>query len=303
MEFLKSIIVDNEPVVAAGVLTFNLPVNPVSHLILTICADNVGADSGTIPELANLVTNVHVLHRGTTVLQMAGEDLLALNHILFGKTPMVGQHSATIDETRWLSLVIPFGRKMYDPNECFPQSRAGELQIQLTCVLATALFDDILLQLEAAELYGANPARHLKVTTLVDDALVVGDNDIDLPIGNPYAGILLYSTTKPTAELYTTTIDKVKLLANNKEHYFASANWESLRGELINRPGMEAGYFLTGTVYGHDQIAHYAYIDFDPRQSDLFLMDTAGMNALKLRITGGDTGEARIFPIELRPTA
>jgi len=300
MEFLKSIIVDNETIAADGIETYNLPVNPVSHLILTICADNVGAVEATVAQICALITNVHVLHRGTTVLQMSSADLLALNHVLFAKTPMRGQQSATITDITWLSLVIPFGRKMYDPNECFPQSRAGELQIQLTCVIATAALDGLKVQLEAVELYGANPARHLKVTTIVDDALVVGDNDIDLPIGNPYAGILLYSTTKPTGTLWTTTIDKLKLLANNKEHYFASGNFESLRGELINRPGMEAGYLTAIGLYGHDHIAHYVYLDFDPRRSDLFLMETAGMNALKLRITGGDTNEARVFPIELR---
>lgn len=300
MEFLKSIIVDNETIAADGTQIFVLPVNPVSHLILSILCLNEGAVEATIPQICAAVTNVHVLHRGTTVLQMSALDLLALNHVLFGKTPMTGQQTATINHTRWLSLVIPFGRKMYDPSECFPQSRAGELTIQITCDITTGVVTGLILQLEAVELYGANPPRHLKVTTIVDDALVVGDNDIRLPIGNPYAGILLFSTTKPLDLAWTTTIDKLKLLANNKEHYFSSANWESLRGELINRCGMEAGYLASIGLYIHDHIAQYAYMDFDPRESDLFLMDTAGMNSLILRITGGDTEEARVFPIELR---
>ncbi|GAH28692.1 unnamed protein product [marine sediment metagenome] len=303
MEFLKSIIIDNETPAADGMYSYVLPVNPVSHLILTICALNTGGAEATAAQICDMVTNVHVLHRGTTVLQMSANDLLALNHVLFAKTPMRGQQSATISDITWLSLVIPFGRKMYDPNECFPQSRAGELQIQLTVGIADAVLTGLILQLEAVELYGANPARHLKVTTIVDDALVVGDNDIRLPIGNPYAGILMFSTTKPTSTLWTTTIDQVKLLANNKEHYVSSANWESLRGELVNRPGMEAGYLTAIGLYGHDHIAQYAYIDFDPRRSDLFLMETAGMNALILRITGGDTEEARVFPVELRATS
>lgn len=300
MEFLKSIIIDNETPAADGIFTYDLPVNPVSHLVLTICCLNLAAVEATIPEIAAAITNCHVLHRGTTVFQMSGADLLAFNHILLGKTPMTGEQNATINATRWLSLVIPFGRKMYDPGECFPQSRAGELQLQLTVDILTAAIDGVILQLEAVELYGANPTRHLKCTTIVDAALVVGVNDIDLPIGNPYAGIMLFSTTKPISTAWTTTIDKIKLLANNKEHYFSSSNWESLRGELINRPGMEAGYLAAIGLLGSDHIAQYAYMDFEPRGDDQFLMNTAGMNALKLRITGGDTGEARIFPIELR---
>jgi len=299
MEFLKSTIIDNETPAADGIHTFDLPVNPVSHLILTIQALNLGAAEATVAQICDMITNVHVLHRGTSVLQMSANDLLALNTCLFAKSPMRGQQSATTSDVTWLSLVIPFGRRMYDPNECFPQSRAGELQIQLTVDILTATLTGLILQLEAVELYGANPARHLKVTTILDAALVVGPNDIPLPIGNPYAAILLYGATKPTSTLWTTTIDKIKLLANNKEHFFASANWESLRGELLNRPGMEAGYLTAIGLYGHDHIAHYAYMDFEPRRDDQFLMQTSGLNSLVLRITGGDTGAVRICPVEL----
>jgi len=299
MQFLKSTIVDNETPAADGIHSFDLPVNPVSHLILTIQALNTGAVEATVAQICDAITNVHVLHRGTTVLQMSANDLLALNQCLFAKSPIRGQQSATISDITWLSLVIPFGRRMYDPTECFPQSRSGELQIQLTVDVATAVVTGLIIQLEAVELYGANPSRHLKVTTIDWAALVVGPNDIPLPIGNPYAAILLYGGTKPTGTLWTTTIDKLKLLANNKEHYFASANWEALRGELLNRPGMEAGYLTAIGLYGHDHIARYAYMDFEPRRDDQFLMHTAGMNALILRITGGDTGAVRVCPVEV----
>ena len=296
MEFLKSIIVDNETIAADGIVPYDLPVNPVSHLILTICALNV-TNEATMAHLCALVPNVHVLHRGGTVLQLSAADLYALNHILFGKTPMTGPQIDPDQSVRWLSLVIPFARRMYDPSECFPQSRRGELQIQLDCDIATAEATGLIIQLEALELYGANPARYLKTTTLTLATPVVGENDLPLPVGNPYAGIMLFGTTKPDTTLWTTTIDKLELLADNKERYFASTNWESMRGELINRPGDEPGHIPAS---GHDQIANYAFLDFDPRQNDQFLFSTAGLNALLLRITAGDELEIRAFPLELQ---
>ena len=296
MEFLKSIVIDNETIAADGIATYDLPVNPVSHLILTICCLNV-TDEATIANLCELVTNVHVLHRGTTVLQMSSADLHALNHILLRKTPITGPQIADDNGVRYLSHVIPFGRKLYDPNECFPQSRRGELQIQLDCDIETTEADGLILQLEAVELYGANPSRYLKASTLTLGTPILGFNDLPLPIGNPHSGILLFGTTIPTTTTWTATIEQLELLADNKERYFASTNWESLRGELINRCGHEFGYQV---ACGDDHIPNYAFLDFDPRQNDQFLFNTAGLNALILRITAGDTEELRAIPLELQ---
>lgn len=295
MEFLKTVIIQNVTVAADGTYTWDLPVNPVSHLVLTIMCLNL-TNEATIYDIADMVTNVHVLHRGTTVLQMRARDLLALNHLLLRKTPVIGPQVATDDYVRWLSLIIPFGRDMYRPDECFPESKAGDLTIQLTCDIATDECDGLILQLESAELMGASPAKHLKCTTLISTPTAVGDWDIDLPINNIYAAIMLRGTTKPLGTAWTATIEALKLLADNVEHYYGYTNWESSQAEMINRPGSEPGFIA---AHGYQHWAHYTYLDFDPRLNDQFLLNTAGLSSLKLRIDAGVEDEIRVFPIEL----
>jgi len=295
-QFLRSIIINEETPAADGTYTYDLPVNPVSHLILGILALNTAAAEASADEIAEMLPNIHVLHRGTTIHQMRGVDLYAWNHILLGKTPMLLNQVATEDAVRALMLIIPFGRKLYHAEECFPESKAGELQIQLTVDVARTNCDGLILQLESVELLGARPARYLKQTTLVSTPTALGDWDVELPIGNDYTGIMLRSNTKPTGTTWTSTIEDIKLLADNREHYFSSSLWECLRGSLILRPGMEPGH---KGAFGHDHLAHYAYMDFNPSLDDKWLMATSGMSALTLRINAGVQDEIRLFPMEM----
>jgi len=294
-QYLRSIIINEETPAADGTYTYDLPVNPVSHLILGILCLNV-TNEATPLEIAQLITNAHVLHRGQTILQMRGEDLLAWNQIQFGKTPILLNQIVTDDAVRGLHLILPFGRTLYNPSECFPESKAGELQLQLTVDIANLGADGLILQLESVELTGSRPARYLKQTTLVSTPTAIGDWDVELPIGNDYSGIMLRANTIPCATTWTCTIERLRLLADNREHYFSSTLWEALRGSLILRPGMEPGHIIAG---GDDQIPHYAYLDFNPSRDDKFLMPTSGMSALTLRINAGVADEIRLFPMEM----
>lgn len=294
-QYLRSIIINEETPAADGTYTYDLPVNPVSHLILGILCLNM-TDEATPLEIATLITNIHVMHRGTTILQMRGQDLLAWNHILLGKTPMLLNQIATDNAVRAMHLIIPFGRKMYNPSEAFPESKSGELQLQLTVDIDNAAADGLILQLESVEMPGTRPQRYLKQSTLISTPTATGAWDIELPIGNPYTGIMLRAYTKPVDTTWTCTIEDIKLLADNQEHYFSSSLWECLRGSLILRPGLEPGYIA---AIGPDHIVHYAYMDFNPSRDDLWLMETSQMSALTLRVNAGDTNEIRLFPMEM----
>lgn len=295
-QFLRSVIINEETPAASATYTYDLPVNPVSHLILGILALNTAAAEASALELAEMIPNVHIMHRGTSILQMRAVDLYAWNHILLGKSPMLLNQVATEDAVRALMLICPFGRTLYNASECFPESKAGELQIQLTVDIARTNCDGLILQLESVELLGARPSRYLKQTTLTSTPTAVGDWDVELPIGNDYTGIMLRSNSKPATTVWTATIEDLKLLADNREHYFSSTLWESLRGSLINRPGMEPGHTLAA---GHDHFPHYAYMDFNPSRDDKWIMPTRGMSALTLRINAGVQDEIRLFPMEM----
>lgn len=294
-EFIRSVVAQNESVSAGEVITYDLPTNPMSHVYLTLRALNV-TDEATLAELLARLQRVEILFRGGAIISMSGADLFAMNAVIFGNMPILGNQIATDNAARYLSLIIPFGRKIFNLQECFPGSNKGELQIQVTMSATETAADNAALQIESVELPSANPTKYLKSTTLSVTPSATGDLDIDLPIANELAGLLLYSTTIPATTAFTTTVSQVKLLANSKELNFAKANWESLHGELLNRVGHREAY--DGSA-DNDDIANYAFMDFTPMGMDDFLINTRDFSSFKLRVNAGDTNAIRVLPVEL----
>ena len=297
MDFRRTIIVDNVTPPADGTYTFDLPVAPLSHLNLTLQALNVAAAEATPEEICDIVTNVRVLYQGTSIIQMSARDLLALNHVLLRRQPIIFNQVAAISSTRALGLIIPMGRKPFNPDECFPESKAGDLQLQLTVAIAPTALTGAILQVEAVELPDARPSQHLKATTLSETFTATGDQDMPLPIRNRYAGILVYSSIVPTTTSWNTVADQLKLLADNTERLYHACNWESLHADLVFRCGMYPGYIPAS---GDDDIVKYSLIDFDPLGDSQFLLETRDLAGLLLRITVGIAGTVRLIPLEIQ---
>jgi hypothetical protein len=295
--FIRSVIVQDVTPAADGSYTYDLPVNPLSHINLTLKCLNV-TNEATIAEILAMISNVEVIHRGTSIFQLSAADLNALDYILLHNPPINANQVATDNATRYHGLKIPFGRKLYDPTECFPASKAGELKLRLTVDIANAGADGLILQVEATELPEASPARFLKCTSMTKTPSATGDMDIDLPISYLFAGILLWGTTVVTGTAWTNTIETVKLLGDNTELYYSLANWESLHADLLHRVGHRPGHIVAGT---DDAIVNYAFLDFSPYDEDTYLLDSAPLSGLKLRINAGDTNPLRVLPLELVP--
>lgn len=295
MQYNRSVIAQNTAIVASQVITLDLPVNPLSHLMLNLQGLNV-TDEATLAQILSRMSKIEVLHRGASIISMSGADLHAMNAIMLGNMPVLTNQIATDNATRNVTLILPFGRSLYNPKECFPATRKGELQLQVTFSATETEIDNLVLQVEAVELFGATPEQFLKITTLTKTPTATGDLDIDLPINNRIAGIGLFATTVPTSTATTKTINNVKLLADNKENMFSLANWESLHGEILNRVGHREDY--DGSA-DNDDISKYALMDFSPKNVDDFLLDTKGFANLKLRVNAGDTNVLRLLVQEL----
>lgn len=295
MKFLRTVVIANETPAADGTFTWHLPVNPLSHLNFTIKCLNV-TNEATIAEILAMVSNIRIAYRGTAIFDLSAADLYAFNFIYFGKAPIALNQVPDDDGTRALCLIVPFGRKLFSSAECFPESKKGELQLQCTVDIANAGADGLILQVEATEILDARPRSHIKLTTLSHTPAATGDSDVPLAIGNELAGILLWGTTIPATTAWTTTIDQVKLLADNVERAYSLANWESLRGDLIRHCGHEPGHIVAA---GGDSIPNHAYMDFSPDGGDDFLIATRNLNALVLRVIAGDTNPLRVLPLEI----
>lgn len=295
MDYRRTVIAQDEAIAASATSTFDLPVNPLSHLVLTIRGLNV-TDEASLEDVLARLAAITVTRFGSAIFDMSGADLHKLNAIMFGNLPILTNQVAADNSTRILTLIIPFSRKLYSSSEGLPGTKKGELKLQVTTSASEAEIDNITLQIEAVEILGTNPTQHLKITTLSQTMTSGIDNDIDLPIGNKYVGLLVFSTTVPTGTAFTTTADKMRFLINNVERNLANANWESLHGDLLLKLGHREAYDASAD---DDDVSNYVLVDFDPRQDDDFLVDTANVSSVVLKITAGDGNAVRVFPIEL----
>jgi len=320
MKFLRQIIVQNETFAVSTTRTDDLPVNPLSVVLVTLRMLNNNAtvaDFSSINAVLNQIAKLEILYKGSAIISGSFADLARLYGVLMRHVPMQTKVSLTDNDMRTLTVPILLGRRPYDAAECFPAVRRGELQLQMTTAAAQTGVDTPVVQVETVEILEATPQRFLKATTISRTFPATGDNDVDLPIGNKLAGTLLFGTTAPTGAAVTATIGQLRLLVDNVESYYARTNWETLHNELSRyyqesvaggafqaeehgAAANAAGDLLKTGEHGQTGFFNnYAYLDFDPLKDDSYLLDTAGHSRIHLRVNAGVADAMRAIPVEL----
>lgn len=272
MEFIRSSLLKNYTT-ATEVKKIDLPVNALSHIVISMDGYNV-TDEATLAEILAFINSVKVEKSGVTILNLQSEDLYGLNCFLFGRRPMLEGKVATDNQRRVLSLVVPFGRKLYNPAECYPASKKGELTMTIDTTVPATSLDNSTLNIETVELVGATPTRFLKsVMNVIQAPSATGDREWDLPIGNDLVGILLRMTTFSQASSHSYGVDGFTLMVNNKEFLYSFARTQCLVGDM--------GLVLDGqsgviAAQGANLPADTVFIDFDPNGDGEYLVKTAG---------------------------
>ena len=131
-------------------------------------------------------------------------------------------------------LPLVFGRTPYDPLECFPATRRGDLILSYDVDIADTGYDTLFTQIETVELLDAAPTQFIKQTTTERLMSAIGDIDIEMPIGNDLLGVLLRSFAVPNTA-FTSSMGQIALQVDNVETIYSKANWESLHGDLGRR--------------------------------------------------------------------
>lgn len=318
-QFLRQVLVQDETLTVSTVRTDDLPVNPVSMILVTVKALNSTAtlsNFSLVNALLNQISKIEVLYKGSAVVSGSLADLARLFGLLIGHGPMQTQAPLTDGNARSITIPILLGRKPFNVNECFPAVRRGELQLQTTVAAAQTGITTLVYQVETVELLNAKPSKFLKATTISKTPTATGDHDVDLPLGNLIAGTLLFGTTVPTGASYNASIGQLRLLLDNVEAFYARANWETLHNEQMRRvtEGAQhlthqhlenlAGAYTQNVVSGNNNAAtgfydSYAYLDFDPWTDDAWLLDTKGRARVHLRINADVADAIRVIPIEL----
>ena len=294
-KLLRTVIIPNTTPAADGTYDWDLPVQPMSHLDLTIKALNV-TNEATRAEILAMVSKIEVLWHGQSVMSISATDLDALNSVLFGGLAALTNQVATDNATRSITLRVPFGRVLYDPAECMPETRLGDLKLFMTVDIANGGADGLLLICEAVCLPGAQPASYLKVTTASKTPSSGIDNDTFLPCGNLLAGLLIYSTTVPTGTAWTASVSKIRLLLDNVAHTIINQYWETLHAVLLRRveyPGNQV------VADGDEVFVNYGLVDLAPYGANDYLIDTADVSLCNLSVLAGDANIYRVMPLEI----
>ncbi len=318
--FLRSIVSDFQTLTAsADIVPVDLPVNPLSHLILTLAlTKNVAAQATSLGNLMmaiiGQITEVSVRHRGENIIQGRLDDLAVINGLIHGQWPAVGEIAQADNEVQFVSALLSFSRMPYWHEEAFPATQRGNLRFHMTAGAINALYDAASWALEAVELIEDSPKQFLKYTTLTRALAATGRQRMPLPLGNEILGALLFDPSDEVDATIAYAFGKVKILKDNVEQYYAESNWESIRETMERRM---RGYRLAwghihaqaavDTATGEEQITtadrpplQYGYLDFDPLNDGSYSLETKGAASLDLDLNSDvSSGTVRVIPIEL----
>ena len=317
--FIHSILSPNQLIAADGDLSYDLPVNPLSAVLLHIAPLNECTDLDTYSFIGGLLSaldNVRITHKGSAVVDACGYDL-AILALVYHKLGL-WQSGAENDDGFRRSLVVPvlFGRNCYMPTECFPETKKGELIMTCTWDIADTAFDGLRVSIETIELPEAAPEFVQKVTTLAQTFAAVGQNDVDLPIGNIIRALLLWGTTSYTGAAPAPTWGQLEVLKDNRQHGYTSTDWEVSRC-IMGLTGVPYPPTFTH-IHDLDSVAaaeqdvrepqvqltkeeYYTLLQFDPLRDDLYSLETAGSGRVNVRCDAEAANAVRVLPIEKVP--
>ena len=314
--FTHSVVVQNEDMTAGESPTWDLPVSPLSHLLLTIkFTQTTETLQCPFVDIPALLSKVEVLYKGAGVTSMNGLDLLACGILICDFESWGVNATGQAEAERSLTFLVPFGRQLYSPIECYPSTSRGELILQITWQSTFSTYiDNVKLQVEAVELPDAHPERFLKMTTSHVTPTAIADYDVELPVGNQISDIVLWGTTIPIVTADTATIAKIQIRKNNSEFMYSKANFETLHnmmGRLRAAPGywgLHTHDILAALAAGdpvgiNDPMEHilsnHLLVPFDVRRDMVHILKADDTKDLKIRISPDDQLAVRVIPCEV----
>ena len=271
---------------------FDLPVNPVSFILIHLRAV-IGAIAPSYDDLMGVLTRIDVRFKGTGIITMSAADLGRLVHTLWGRNLNIENLNGAAGELISWTIPIPFTRKPYWSKEAFPATRRGEFTIGLTAPGAFTNITAPQVSIEVVELLEAEPSQFLKMVTL-SRVIVVGDADFELPIGNPFLGMQIFSPTAMGVAPISETIRRFRMLLDNVEYQIADTSFDAHRSVGRLRGGDFDAFSAIPSLS-----RNYVYGDFDPMLDDSYMIQTEGRASVRIRMQPDVTGTVRVTPVEL----
>lgn len=314
--FTQSVVVPDETITAGTSPSYDLPVSPLSFCLLTIkFAQNLANDAMVFANVAAMLDKVEVLYKGSGVVSLNGLDLLACGLLVCDFESWGVNNAGNDNDLRSFTFMVPFGRQLYSPLECYPATSRGELVLQTTWAATFTEIDGATLLVSGIELPDAHPERFLKMTTSAFTPTGTKEFDMELPIGNQISDVVLWGTTIPAADVATRTIQKIQIRKNNSEYMYSQVNFETLHG-MMGRQRPAPGYYgshvhrLTAAAFaqwddtgpvipGNHILSNHLLVPFDVRRDGMHILQTEGSKDLCIRIKPDVAAAVRVIPCEV----
>lgn len=271
---------------------FDLPVNPVSFLLLHVRAE-AGVSPPDFGQLLGHLNLIEVKFKGTQIVAMSGVDLVRMLTTIYGKMINIENFDAPSPALVSFTLPIPFGRRPYFPKEAFPATRRGEFTLGINRSQVLTGIANPVFSVESVQLLEAQPEQFLKMVTL-SRTVAVGDADFELPIGNPFLGLQVFSPTAMGNAPISETIRRMRLLFDNVEYDYADTAFDVARAIGFFRGADRNAFSAFPSLF-----RNYAYLDFDPLLDDSYMVETEGRASVRLRFQPDVSGTVRVTPLEL----
>lgn len=318
--FLRSIVQDQVNIAAAGDITpLDLPVNPLSFLLLTLWLERPDEDAISAHRIISdcflAIDDLSIRHRGEQVIQGSLADLTMMAGVLTGYSPH-GTNMAGLGQRQSMTFLLPFSRVPYWHEEAFPATSRGNLRFHMHALdvsPGTATATDF--ALEAVELIEDTPTRYLKYTTNTRTPAATGRQRVPLPIGNDILKVLLFDGLTEITATEAFVWGKTKVLKDNVEQYYVESNAEALRFDVGR--ALPLALLRFGHMHASDGTAvptgdelfdlnrpplQYHLLDFDPLNDGSYALETKGAATLDLDLNVDSiagTPVARYLPVEL----
>ncbi len=314
--FIHSVLVEEQDPAADGVLTHDLPVNPLSAVLIHLKPLNESSTFTTFTNLAlmlDALNNITVTKSGITLFDASGRDAYQLLRHRWHRDVIQNGNINTDNVRRSIVIPILFGRRLLDPQEGLPASRNGELQISLDVDVASAGYDDLRYSIETIELPSANFQSFNRCTRISQTLQATGRNDLELPIGHQIRGVLLFQTTAFTGATPTPGLGRVSVLKDGVQQGYMSTDVEVTRiiaalngmgparyDEHVHFADLDGASDADIEPPEQESLIddNYVYLDFDHTRDDAYILETANSQRLVVR-TEAEVAEAvRAITIE-----
>lgn len=315
-DFIHSVLVEEQDPAADGVLEHDLPVNPLSGILIHIKPLNETSTFTTFDGLSAIldaINSIDVIWRGITIFSASGRDARMLLLHRWHRDVVQNNMINTDNARRSIVLPILFGRRWGDREEGLPATRKGELKIRIDVDVADTAYDDFRYSIETLEIPNANFRNFTRVTTISQTLAATGNNDIELPIGHDLRGLLLFQTTAFAGATPAPGLGRIEILVDGSQRGYTSTDVEVARaisalvGHNVTRFPEHVHFAdLDGSadadIEPPEQVEtlldNYVYLDFDFLRDDSYVLDTKQAKRLVLRTNAEQAEAIRVLPVE-----